>query len=193
MTAILNVFGRLNGFVDQAVAGGYVLAVAMVCLLQYLVHLYLMSRTRRQYAHYRDERDGLKGDLVTVQKDRMIAVLENTILREFVAQTEFDRSLDVLLRRYVPNPNEAFAAFLQRESGEYVLLRGRGMSDETCRSVQLDAALVRRVLHDRTVALEGAELAASSIASSLSNDDRGKARQLYLVAVGEGTIFRESS
>lgn len=183
---MLGVFGRLNQFVDEAVSGGYVLAVALICLLQYAAHLYLMNRTRRQYAHYRHERDGLKTDLASVQKDRMIAVLENTILREFVAQTELDRSLDVLLRRYIPNPSEAFAAFLHRQEGEYLLLRSRGMSDETSRRIVIDDTLSRRVMRERVVALEGAELAGSEIAGTFSNEDRGKARQLTLIAVGDG-------
>ncbi len=181
--------GGVSRLVDQAVSGGYVLAIALVCLLQYVVYLYRMGQAKRQYGQFRDELEGLESELTNVQKDRAVAVLENSILRDFVSQTELDKSLDLLLRRYVPNPREGFAVFLQRDGERFTVLRSRGLSEESELRLSADDSVCRKAAKERLHVVDGAALTDSGLVSLLSNEDRGKARQVYLVAIGDERDF----
>ena len=59
MDFIIDLFANLNEFVDQSVAGGYVLGLALVCLLQFVLHVHRLFQGRRQNERYRrcEDRD----------------------------------------------------------------------------------------------------------------------------------------
>jgi len=133
----LNIFNSLAEVVDNAVSGGYVLAMALVCVLQYILHLYRLSNIKEESDRIRSEMRGLEGELHVVQKDRMLTHLENHILREFVSQTEPDRALDLLLRRFVPSKYDGFGIFLIYESGVPHVLHQRGLSASSLDSLEI--------------------------------------------------------
>jgi diguanylate cyclase (GGDEF)-like protein len=176
---------RFGSFVDQTVAGGYILALGMVCLLQYLVHLNRRMQTRRHLERCRLEMLGMEEELNTVQKDRTLTNLENHILREFVEQTEIDQALGLLLKRFIPNPAHGFAAFITLGIGGSTVGRSRGLSEQSCCSLKLSDELKDRVARQRAVVLADAELWDHEILGGLAQEDRGKVRQLHLIAVGE--------
>lgn len=161
------------------------LALATICLLQYLSHLRRISQARRENSRLQDELEGLETELTDVQKDRTLAQLENNILREFVAQTEVDKSLELILRRYVLNPREGFAAFLQCEGDSCRITRSRGLSDESLATMRVERALWPRLNRERSIVLKDDALRESGLLE-LSAEDRRKARVVYVVAVGEG-------
>lgn len=181
----IEILATLGGFVQHTISGGSVLALATICLLQYLSHLRRISHVRRENSRLHIELEGLEGELTDVQKDRTLAQLENNILREFVAQTEVEKSLELILRRYVLNPREGFAAFLQSDAGSCRVTRSRGLSDESLATISVDRSLWPRLNRERSFILKDAALHQSGL-TELSADDRRKARILYVVAVGEG-------
>ena len=71
----------LMNIVDKAVSGGFVIAMALVCMLQYVLHLYRMAHIKEQSENMRQELRGLEGELNSAHKDRTLTHLENHILR----------------------------------------------------------------------------------------------------------------
>lgn len=182
----LEILATLGSNVQRTISGGSVLALATICLLQYLSHLRRISHVRRENSRLHNELEGLETELTDVQKDRTLAQLENNILREFVAQTEVEKSLELILRRYILNPREGFAAFIQCDGDACRVTRSRGLSEESLTSVTFEQSLWPRLNRERLIVLRDAELHQSRL-SDLSPEDRRKARILYVVAVGDGT------
>lgn len=176
----------LQSLTDAAVAGGSLVAVAIVCLLQYF---YTMSRHRRyqqDLERFRREAEQRESELRVLNRDQSVTRLENQILREILGQAEFSKALDHLLRRLVPDPTEGFAAFLELGPDQDRPRQSRGLSDESCRNLRLDDSLVELLRLEKTVALENLVLQRSRLFAGLSPGDRKKVRQLFLVGVGEG-------
>ena len=46
-------------FVDRAVSGGYLIAMSLVCLLQYAFHLHVKKRSRLEREQFKREVQGL--------------------------------------------------------------------------------------------------------------------------------------
>lgn len=188
MNWIVLQFDRISAFVDDAVAGGYVLALGLICVLQYLLHLYKVSVASREAKHYQEEMHALQDDFRSVQRDRTLSRLENSILREFVSQTEIRTALELMMRRFIPDQNQGFAAFLKCDPqghAECEVYQSRGLSAESCGGFRLDDELKQRILRDRVVVLEGAELKATALYRSIAATDRRKICRLNLAALGD--------
>lgn len=181
----LILFSAWTEFVQSTVARGYVVALAVICLLQYAAHLYRLARERRAAEQRQQELVGMENALNLMQKDRTLARYENQILREFVSQTECDKAMGLLLRRFVPDTDNGFGAFLQLCEGQVLIDQSRGLSQPSCDRLNIDPALVERLRQQPTVVLEGAALQHSALYARLAKEDRGKVRQLYLLALGE--------
>jgi len=183
--AVEDVFGEVFEAVDQSVAGGYVVALALVCLLQYVLYVYRLTLERKRNQEYRSEMDGLEVELEGVQKDRTLSRLENHILREFVSETDLPKALELLLLRYTPNRDEGFGVFVEIEDHKQVVVHSRGLADESLSKLQVDSALLEMLAVQRLLMLEGSKLQESGILEDLSLIDRGKVQRLFLVAIGE--------
>lgn len=171
--------------VNNMVASGGVVALAAICTLQYLVHVYRRGVIRRQNEQLSEQLQGVEAELGDVQKDRSLARLENQILREFVSETEINRVLGLLLKRFVPDASSGFGALVRLGSGHRLADQCRGLCDESRESITIDARLLRRVSNERAIMITGPELAGSELSLSLAPKDRAKARRLFLVAVGD--------
>jgi diguanylate cyclase (GGDEF)-like protein len=183
---VFGLFERVSIIMENVVAGGYVLALAIVCLLQYLIHFYRLLQVRRQSDHYRVEKESLETELHVVQKERTLTHLENSILREFISQTEIDRALDLLLRRFVPNARTGFGAFLTKDKDNRLSMRrSRGLSDTSCTQLVLNEELFDEIRREKSIVIENEQLHSHFVLSQLSHADRKKIRQLYLISVGE--------
>jgi diguanylate cyclase (GGDEF)-like protein len=172
-------------FMDEAVAGGYVLAIGLFCVL---LHFYKLSVAGREVSRHRIEMSDLQEEFRSVQRDRTMSRLENGILREFVAQTEIKTALELMMRRFIPNTNEGFAAFLKWNPNgqpEYEVYQSRGLSDESCRDLHIDDDLRQRIIRERVVVLDGSDIGQAMFRQRLSPADRHKVRQLKLAALGE--------
>jgi diguanylate cyclase (GGDEF)-like protein len=133
----------------------------------------------------RRDLDGLEGELKAVEKDRMVSRLENHILREFVAETEIDKALGLLLKHFVPLSEDGFAAFIESGAGRDVVTRSRGFSEKSERTLRIDDALRARVVKETLIVVEGPELRDSILLSSLTAADRKKAGRVFLALVTE--------
>lgn len=149
---------ELLQIVDMAVAGGYVLALALVCLLQYMLYVFRLTEMKKQRQQDRELMEGLEGNLQEAERDRTLSRLENSILREFVSETDLDRALEMLLRRFLPDAAADCGAFLQiLEDGTQQLLRSRGLTHDEANRLQLDDDLLERLQREHVVALSGVD------------------------------------
>lgn len=185
MEWLRQVWGAGFNLADGAFAAGGVLAMALVCLLQYVVHLSRLERARRRTEAVLRQMQGLEGELGDVQRERTLARLENQILREFVAQTETDQAIDLLLRRYVENARTGFAALVRLTDGTTSVERSRGLTDSSHANLRIDAAWIERLLAGEAVTIDGTALAACELAGHLSREDRAKVTRLHLLAAGD--------
>jgi diguanylate cyclase (GGDEF)-like protein len=182
---IADFFLQLVQTVNRMVASGGVVALAAIVTLQYLIHVNRRNAMRRANAELSEQLHGVEVELGDVQKDRSIARLENQILREFVSETEINRVLGLLLKRFVPDSASGFGALVRLGAGQRLSEQWRGLSDESRASITIDASLLRRVANERALMIAGPELSGSELSLSLAPKDRGKARRLFLVAVGD--------
>jgi diguanylate cyclase (GGDEF)-like protein len=186
---LIEQFDRFLSLADGAVAGGYVLALGLICVLQYMLHVYRLSEASRESERRRDEVKTLQSDFRSAQWDRTLSRLENSILREFVALSGIDKSLELLMRRFVPNCDTGFGVFLQcsvADGQQYGVRHSRGLSGESREQLRVDDDLLRKVVRERVLVLTVAELQSSTLLRSLSATDRRKVSRLNLVAVGDG-------
>jgi diguanylate cyclase (GGDEF)-like protein len=184
MGFIIDLLKNSNEFIDRSLADGYVLGLAFVCLLLAVLHVYHLFQVRRQKNRYLREMLGLEDELQAVFKDRTLCRLESQILREFVSQTELKKSLNLLLRRFVPNPQQGMAAFVEFRPRGHFVTQSRGLSQESQQSLYLDRELIDQVARNGVMLVVPSKLRQSQLLSSLTHTDRGKVRQLILVALG---------
>src|SRR3990172_6669305 len=138
-------FTGLLESVDRMVSAGSVVALALICVLQYAAYVHRRAKLRRQNELLRSQMDGLETELVDVQKDRSLARLENQILREFVSETEVNRALGLLLKRFVPNTSEGFGALVRLGTSSMLVEQYRGLEAESQAELRIDAAVLNRL------------------------------------------------
>lgn len=183
---IFSSLSALQDFSHAAVTGGYLVAFAAVCLLQYLYSLARHKRYVAEMDRIRQEAEGLESELKLLNRDQNVTRLENQILREILGQTEFSKALDHLLRRLVPSSVDGFAAFVELHAEQPGPRQSRGLSEDSCRNLLIDDALIETLRVQKTIALENLTLQRSRLFACLSAADRKKTRQIFLVGVGEG-------
>lgn len=176
----------LQNLSNAAIAGGSLVAVAIVCLLQYF---YAISRHRRyllDMERIRKEVERRESELRVLNRDQSVTRLENQILREILGQSEFSKALDHLLRRLVPKVSDGFAAFIELGPDQNTPRQSRGLCDESCQNFRVDDSLIELLRLEKTVALENLALQRSRLFASLAPEDRKKVRQIFLVGVSDG-------
>lgn len=178
------------GFVSASVSSGFVVALATICLLQYCAHVHRVNRIRLEIAdtrlHHDDVRRELKGvanELSDVKCDRTITRFEVQVLREFVAQQDCDKAVRVFMRRFVPNPDEGFAAFLQHKEGRLVIAQSHGLLARPDATVAIESDLLSRLAQGEAITLTRHAARHSRMWESLSPPDRKKIQQLHLFGI----------
>lgn len=198
MTAVLTVWASWSEWAQLSVSGGYLVALASICLLQYIVHTYRLSQSqsereqlRRATESYRSEMAELETELNMIQRDRTLVKLENQILREFVAETECDRALALLLRRYVSSTRDDFAAYLACRDGEFTVTHSRGLfASWGWEKIAVDSPLLEELRKGEPVVLQESGLYSSRLFASLPPADRQRVCQLFLLGVMAGEDLR---
>jgi diguanylate cyclase (GGDEF)-like protein len=175
----------ISEFSDRAVSGGYLVAVVLICALQYVYHLFSLRRAARIREQFCREIDDVHDDLRAVSRDRTLTSLENQILREFTRELDLDRILDQLLRRFMADAKDGFAAYLPLDQAGGGACRARGLSNESRRTFTVDPKFVTQIARDGVLLIERSELAGSRLFDGLSATDRTRFNRLFLAAVGD--------
>lgn len=169
---------------QNAAEAGYGVALALICLVQYVYMVHCNHRARREREQLRQQAETLRSTLLSEQRDRALAQLEADLLHELVSRPHMEESLAALLRRFAPNPRGDFAAVIDLAEGLPCVRHSRGLSADSRRNLRIEPSLWEELRRCRLVELDGPRLHACELLGTLSREDRGKIRRLYLLAVG---------
>lgn len=186
MTALMSWADSLLRFCDQAVSGGYLVAMVFICALQYLYHLLRSHRASDLKDNLCRQIDDAQSVLRTVTRDRTLTSLENQILRDFTGELDLDRTLDQLIRRLVGESKDGFAAYMPVGAMQGEVTLARGLSEPSRESLIVDAAYLDRVRKDGVTVLSKVEIYGSRLYENLSTGDRGRFDRLFLAGIGNG-------
>lgn len=178
-------FQWLTSLQHIKVGAGFFLAVLAIFLLRYVLDAVRSSLRRRETTQLLHEASILEDEVRLVSRERSLARLENMILQEILRQGELSKALDALLRRFVPNPQAAFAAFFSLDRDELRLTQTRGLSDESIAAMHLDPATVKVLSVQQVIRLRDDMLRRHPVYHLLAAKDRAKTRELYLIGIGE--------
>lgn len=181
----------LFDFVDAAISTGCTVALTFICLLQYIVHVHRMHHARRELRAAQEqtdlacqELDGVSGELSDCKRDRTATRFELQVLREFVSQEDHEKAIRGFMRRFVPNADDGFAAFLRHDQGRMVISQSHGLFDGPATVLDLENDLLTRLIQGTTITLDRQQARDSRIWDSLSPRDRNKVERLHLFGIG---------
>uniref|UniRef100_A0A7C4LNY0 diguanylate cyclase n=1 Tax=Schlesneria paludicola TaxID=360056 RepID=A0A7C4LNY0_9PLAN len=167
-------------------------AMAVVCLLQYLYFVWRQHQTRKLAESFRQQTEGLhgelrqlNGELKHLHRERNLQRIENQLLREVLSQTECAKAIQALLRRFVPNPDDAFALFLPYDSSVDSAAQSRGLSPESFAALSGDVALLSELTLRPVIHWELPTPARCPFFNHLTAADRRKVRELFAFAVAD--------
>ena len=186
VTALTSWADQLLHFCDQAVTGGYLVAMVLICALQYLYQLYRGHRASELKQELCRQIDDVRKDLRSVSRDRTLTSLENQILRDFAGELDLDRTLDQLIRRLVEETKDGFAAYVPVGALQGDVTLARGLSDQSREFLLVDAPLLERVRKEGVTVLPKVDIYGSRLYENLSAADRARFDRLFLAAVGNG-------
>ena len=176
------------------------MALTVICLLQYVIHVHrmalagqLLEATREQKDLITSELDQIANELAELKRERTACRFESQVLRDFVAQADCDKAMRAFLRRFVPNPDEGFAAFLRHDQGRLAISQSHGLFDSASTILDLESGLLSRLSKGEAVAFNRQQVRDSRIWDSLASRDRNKLDQLYLFGIGPAGSASASS
>lgn len=174
----------LTALVESSVSGGFVVALAFICLLQYAIHMHYRYSTRRRANQLQRDIDQLESECAEIRKDRSLARNEMLAMRQFMALPDWRKAVLSVLRRFVSDSQKGFAAFFRAVEGVAVLSQQYGLSAETCEQLSLESNLLARLRTEPLLAISGNALFKSRLWDGLAAEDRRKAETVHLIAVG---------
>jgi diguanylate cyclase (GGDEF)-like protein len=186
VTALTSCADYLFEFCDRAVSSGYLVAMVLICALQYLYHLYRSHRAGELKDRLCRQIDDVQQDLRSVSRDRTLTTLENQILRDFTGELHLDRTLDQLIRRLVEEAKDGFAAYVPQGALQGEVTLARGLSEQSRESLIVDAPFLERVRKEGVTVLRKVEIYGSRLYENLSVVDRTRFDRLFLAGIGNG-------
>lgn len=168
----------------DAEAGGFAVALGVVCLLQYLVYLAASTRTRRENREIRRGLEQVVDRLGGLESDRVLAEAESRLLRTLGQAETVDEAIGGLLDDLVGEVDPGLAAYFDLTGRSWRLHAARGLSAESQRQASLDKDWPRLLSAAAVVCLESREVRETAFFDALAEGDRKKVSQLMLVRVG---------
>ncbi len=184
MLPIATLFDTLFQFCDRAVSGGYVVAMMLICALQYMFYLYSSNRSRELKDRLCRQIDDVQKDLRSVSRDRTLTSLENQILREFTGELDLDRTLEQLIIRLVDG-EDGFAAYVPLALADKSIRHSRGLSEQSRTALVVDGELLKRVASEGVAAFRRNDLAGTRLFESLTPADRQRFDRLFIAGIGD--------
>lgn len=167
-------------------------AMALVCLVQYVYFVWRQHHARKVAEVLRQQTEGLhgelrqlNGELQQVSRERNLQRVENQLLREVLTQTDCAKAVQALLRRFVPNPDDAFALFLPYDVNIDSAAQSRGLSPESFAALSGDVVLLGDLTSRGMIHWDNPTPARCPLFNHLAPADRRKVRELYAFAVAD--------
>ncbi|WP_298864093.1 sensor domain-containing diguanylate cyclase [uncultured Gimesia sp.] len=169
--------------VAHGVSSMSVMAIAFICLLQYIVYTLKMSAVRKESEQIQRNIHEVEEELNDVQSDRAITLIENHILREFVSQSEFDQAIELLLKRYVPSLRDGFGIYFNLVDRQLILRESRGITNDVQNAFEIDQRILKELQKENILILRGQKLHDSKIYDCIHEQDKSRVQKLCLMAV----------
>jgi diguanylate cyclase (GGDEF)-like protein len=184
VTALISWADPILQFCDRAVSGGYLVAMVLICALQYLYQLLRAHRATEMRERLYRQIDDARNDLRSVSRDRTLTSLENQILRDFTGELDLDRTLDQLIRRLVGETKDGFAAYVPVGAMQGDVTLARGLSEQSRENLVIDSAYLDRVRKEGVAVLSKVEIYGSRLYENLAAGDRSRFERLFLAGIG---------
>jgi diguanylate cyclase (GGDEF)-like protein len=184
VTALISWADPILQFCDRAVSGGYLVAMVLICALQYLYQLLRAHRATEMRERLYRQIDDARNDLRSVSRDRTLTSLENQILRDFTGELDLDRTLDQLIRRLVGETKDSFAAYVPVGAMQGDVTLARGLSEQSRENLVIDSAYLDRVRKEGVAVLSKVEIYGSRLYENLAAGDRSRFERLFLAGIG---------
>lgn len=184
MTTLMSGADQLLQFCDRAVSGGFVVALVLICALQYMYHLLRSHRAGELRERLYKQIDDARSDLRSVSRDRTLTSLENQILRDFTGELDLDRTLDQLIRRLVGETKDGFAAYVPVGAMQGDVTLARGLAEQSRENLVIDSVYLDRVRKEGITVLSKVEIYGSRLYENLAAVDRSRFEKLFLAGIG---------
>ncbi len=166
MEPLATAIDYLFQFCDRAVSGGYLVAMVLICALQYMFNLFSSQRSREVKDRLCRQIDDVQKDLRSVSRDRTLTSLENQILREFTGELDLDRTLEQLIGRLVGG-GDGFAAYVPLALADQSIRHAVGLSEQSRNALVVDPELLKRVGSEGVAAFRRNDLTGTRLFESL--------------------------
>ena len=184
MTPLATAIDYLFQFCDRAVSGGYLVAMVLICALQYMFNLFSSQRSRELKERLCRQIDDVQKNLRTVSRDRTLTSLENQILREFTGELDLDRTLEQLISRLVDG-GDGFAAYVPLALADQSIRHALGLSEQSRNALVVDPELLKRVGSEGVAAFRRNDLTGTRLFASLEPADRQRFDRLFIAGIGD--------
>ncbi|MDG2388877.1 MAG: GGDEF domain-containing protein [Planctomycetaceae bacterium] len=173
----------IDSFILLAAHNGYLVALMLICLMQYLLHADRMERLRKKMAGDARKLLGLQNEVSSLQKDRAQIRFEHQIFEEFIAQPNFDEAMKLLLTRFIPRPAKGFGAWLEKRDDVFIWSHFRGLSSQELLSIPLSKDWFREFDHREFQILDESDVKHSFLYNYIPSADRRRLKQLFVFPV----------
>ena len=182
------VIASLIDFARSTEAGGYLIALSLVCLLQYIVYLHRLSRERQEHARIKAALLGLENRFAESRRECSVASIENDLLRDFLAGPPPDKLIEILLERFAPDVSHNWAAYIALHPEPHVL-HYRGLQEGPPDVVDIADESLLPVWTGNPVTFNDPRVAKTRFLLNFGSADRNRISQLHVFGVREGERY----
>jgi diguanylate cyclase (GGDEF)-like protein len=180
-----DVVSSLQQFTAASSAGSFAAALAAVCLIQYVVHLYSSRRARRERLEIRRELRTAVARCTSLESARALAELETCTLRRLTSAATADEALGVVLELYAPDPRTELAVFFEWPPvGAPRRCASRGIDAESLPRITADSDWPSRLATSPALRLPQPDACRTTFYRRLSRADQAKVDDLFLLRMG---------
>lgn len=182
------VMTSLVEFARSTEAGGYLIALSLVCLLQYIVYLHRLSLERREHARIKAALQGLENRFAETRRECSVASIENDLLRDFLAGPPPEKLIEILLERLAPDIRYNWAAYIALHPEPHVL-NYRGLQEGPPDVVDIADEHLQPVWTGQAVTFQDPRVAKTRFLLNFGSADRNRIGQLHVFGVREGERY----
>lgn len=174
-------------FTAAGSAGLFAAALAAVCLIQYVLHLYSSRRTLREHREIRRELKSAVARLTSLESEHEVVELETRTLRRLAAAATADEALGVVLELCAPDARAELGAYFEWPPGGPPRLRAaRGIDEESLPRITADRDWMSRLATSPVLRLPQPDARRTAFCRRLSRADQEKVDDLFLLRMGGG-------
>lgn len=175
----------LSALSEATMVSGYALALSLVVLLQYIHSITIRTKTVKSTQRFERDVEGLSLEVLQLSRERGLQRLENQILREVLTQSDCQKAIGHLLRRYIINPEDSFGIFMPLDPASDMPYQSRGLSDESIKNLSLDHGIIQKLQEHPAVIYETPTITSCPMYGMLALQDRRKSRHIFVIGVGD--------